>query len=254
MKSAIAKLARAAGYEIRKAGKFRNDFDDFERRVIRRVEPYTMTSPERIVAVIDATRYIVRADIAGVFIECGVWRGGSTMAAALTLLELKAKRELYLFDTFEGMSEPTEHDRKAGGPPAMELFSQLRTKTGSSWNYASIDDVRNALAGTGYPLDLVHLVKGKVEDTVPGHAPQRIALLRLDTDWYESTKHELAYLYPRLVGGGVLIVDDYGSWEGARKAVDEYFVDKPILFSRSDGQGRIAVKPLGGLVDAPPVS
>jgi O-methyltransferase len=85
---------------------------------------------------------------------------------------------------------------------------------------------------------------GKVEDTFPKDTPDKIAILRLDTDWYESTRHELIHLYPKLSIGGVLIIDDYGHWEGARKAVDEYINDNTlrILLNRIDYTGRIAVK------------
>jgi hypothetical protein len=98
---------------------------------------------------------------------------------------------------------------------------------------------------TGYPADRLHLVQGKVEDTLPGAAPARIALLRLDTDWYESTRHELVHLYPRLVPNGVLIIDDYGDWVGAKEAVDEYFAAQPFqpFLSRMDHTGRLAIKP-----------
>ena len=93
-------------------------------------------------------------------------------------------------------------------------------------------------------LPRVEFVQGRVENTLPAAAPPEIALLRLDTDWYESTRHELEHLYPRLVDGGVLIVDDYGYWQGARQAVDEYFGEtgEAILLNRIDDTGRIAVK------------
>ena len=107
---------------------------------------------------------------------------------------------------------------------------------------APLDDVRHTLACSGYPAERVHYVVGKVEDTVPGTMPDAIALLRLDTDWYESTLHELVHLFPRLVPGGVLIVDDYGYWQGCRKAVDEYFRDAPILLSFVDDTGVVGVK------------
>ena len=80
--------------------------------------------------------------------------------------------------------------------------------------------------------------------SLPAQAPTAVALLRLDTDWYLSTKHEMEHLYPRLSAGGVLIVDDYGHWDGARQAVEEYFLthgDKPLL-ARTDYTGRLAVK------------
>jgi hypothetical protein len=167
------------------------------------------------------------------------------MAAALTLLRLGAvDRELYLLDTFEGMTEPGEEDLKHSGERAADL---LADEAGGAHVQAaaSIEDVRAALYGTGYPEDRIHLVQGPVEETVPEHAPGEIALLRLDTDWYASTKHELLYLYPRLVRGGVLIVDDYGYWQGARKAVDEYLAENDIslLLNRIDSSARIALKP-----------
>jgi hypothetical protein len=105
--------------------------------------------------------------------------------------------------------------------------------------------VRNNVCGTGYPREKLHFVVGKVEDTIPATMPRKIALLRLDTDWYDSTKHELSHLFPLLRPQGVLIVDDYGHWQGARKAVDEYFAahQTGILLHRIDYTGRIAVKP-----------
>jgi hypothetical protein len=108
-----------------------------------------------------------------------------------------------------------------------------------------LDAVRRTVLGSGYPAERVHFVEGRVEDTLPAHAPEQLALLRLDTDWYESTRAEMEHLYPRLVPGGVLIIDDYGHWEGARRAVDEHFAahgPAPLLH-RIDYTARIAVKP-----------
>lgn len=92
-------------------------------------------------------------------------------------------------------------------------------------------------------MDRVHLVAGPVENTLPDAAPEHLALLRLDTDFYSSTAHELAHLYPRLSEQGVLIIDDYGAWRGAKQAVDEYFHDQPVLLQRIDWTGRLVVKP-----------
>jgi hypothetical protein len=102
--------------------------------------------------------------------------------------------------------------------------------------------VRDAVASTSYDMSLVTMVRGKVEDTIPGDVPPSIAILRLDTDWYESTIHELEHLYPRLSPGGVLIIDDYGYYTGARQAVDEYFADTPVYLARLDYTGRVAIK------------
>ncbi len=218
--------------------------------ILEQVRPFTMTSVQRIYSVYQAVQYIEHYQIPGAIVECGVWRGGSSMAAALTLLKQQHTskapvRDLHLFDTFEGMSEPTEHDVSKAGQPAQGKWEQSIQGNGSSqWCYASEEDVRQNMTTTGYPAERVHLHPGRVEDTLPEQAPEQIALLRLDTDWYESTRHELIHLFPRLAVGGVLIIDDYGEWQGARRAVDEYMVQTGVrlLLNRIDYTGRIAIK------------
>lgn len=204
---------------------------------------YTMTSMARMYALYKATEYLAKRGIPGDIVECGVWRGGSSMLLALALQHFgTTDRTLYLYDTFEGMSEPTSHDVNVFGEPAARLLSVSR-RDESIWAYASLDEVRANLRATGYPDDRLRFVQGKVEDTLPGQAPERIALLRLDTDWYASTYHELRELFPRLVQAGVLVLDDYGHWAGARAAVDQYFAEQDIwlLLDRVDYTGRIAL-------------
>jgi O-methyltransferase len=222
-----------------------------DRRIIEAALPYTMTGVARLQALIDAVRHCVARDVPGDFAECGVWRGGSVLAMLLTLQELGADdRDVHLFDTFEGMTEPTEHDVSPIDPPALETWRAAHGTDQRAWNEVfgpaafDEDSVRATLLATGYPPARLHLVRGRVEDTLPAAVPKRLALLRLDTDWYESTRHELEHLYPILSPGGVLILDDYGHWEGSRRAVDEYFASEapPLLLSRIDYTGRIAVK------------
>jgi O-methyltransferase len=223
-----------------------SDLSDETHAIIEMARPYTMTSRERMSAVVDAIDYIVRADIPGAVVECGVWRGGMMLAAAKSLLNrADTSRELYLFDTFEGMTSPGERDRRWDGTAADELMvgTTPGPEKNNIWCVADIDDVRANMARVAYPQDRITLVKGRVEDTIPAQAPEKIALLRLDTDWYESTRHELEYLVPRLSPRGVLIIDDYGHWKGVRQAVDEYFCDRPILLARTDYTGRMAVVP-----------
>jgi O-methyltransferase len=214
--------------------------------IVKRVRRDTLTSAERIAAVCDATAYVVRAGIDGSFAECGVWRGGSMMAVALTLIDLgETDRDLYLYDTFTGMTEPTAEDRSSpyDGYSPHRRWRRHRA-LGREWAGVPADVVRERVESTGYPRERIHLIEGKVEETLPEHAPPALALLRLDTDWYASTRHELVHLYPRLADGGVLIVDDYGHYEGARRAVDEYFAERaetPLL-QRIDYTGRITVK------------
>lgn len=225
--------------------------DPGDRDIIERASPYTMTGPARLQALVDAVRYCVRREIPGAFTECGVWRGGSVLAMILTLQDLgRPDRALHLYDTFTGMTEPTEHDVSSHDPPAMQTWAAAEAAESRPWpeffdesNYNE-EQVRQTLLETAYPPDLLKIMAGPVEETLPATAPDEIALLRLDTDWYESTRHELEHLYPRLADGGVLIIDDYGHWEGARRAVDEYFADNPppLLLSRVDYAGRIAIK------------
>jgi O-methyltransferase len=219
------------------------DLPDTFNSLYDRVRPFTMTSVERLYALHEAIRYVVAADVPGDVVECGVWRGGSSMMAALTLRQVGASRRIWLYDTFEGMPPPGENDVRYSGESAESLLESAERAPGAwnEWAWATLDDVRANMASTGY--DALEYVAGPVENTVPEQAPGQIALLRLDTDWYESTRHEMEHLYPRLSDGGVLIIDDYGHWQGARRAIDEYFADRPVLLNRIDYTGRIAVKP-----------
>jgi O-methyltransferase len=249
LKATVHRVVRKLGYDLVRRGQeppFPPDFGPETVDVIRSVQPYTMTTPERLFGLIQAVAYIVHAKIPGSIVECGVWRGGSMMAAAYALQTLgQANKNLYLFDTYEGMTQPGSIDVDLRGKPAsVEFDCARRSDESSDWCYASIEEVRGNLLATGYSPDKTMLVKGKVEHTIPNLAPEQIAILRLDTDWYESTRYELVHLFPRLSPGGVLIIDDYGHWQGSRKAADEYFAQNniPILLNRLDYTGRIAVK------------
>ncbi len=222
------------------------DADPWVLQIAERVQSFHMTSPDRVIALCKAVEHVVRTSVPGAIVECGVWRGGSMMAVASTLLHLgRTDRHLHLFDTFEGMTAPAEIDRDYKGAPAEILLEEAKgDRTQQIWAYAGLDEVRRNMGSTGYPQDQLHFVVGRVEDTLPAQAPDAIALLRLDTDWYESTIHELRTLWHRLAVGGILIVDDYGQWQGARQAVDEFFaqLDSPPFLMRIDYSGRIAVK------------
>jgi O-methyltransferase len=227
-----------------KGGGLPHDYDEAAKERIRLVKKYTMTSSEKLFALINAVRYTVDAQIEGAIVECGVWRGGSMHAVARTLDERGVHdRELYLFDTFEGMTEPTDRDRKVTGDAAADLLA-AKDKRQWVWAVASIEDVRAGLQTLPYPYERFHLVQGPVEETIPEHCPDKIALLRLDTDWYESTKHELEHMYDRLQPGGVLIIDDYGTWQGSKEATDEFLDEtgEPLLMIRV-ARARFAVKP-----------
>jgi hypothetical protein len=230
----------------KKAEAFPPDFEKLHIETIQMVRKETMTSPERIFSLIEATKYIISSGIEGDIVECGVWRGGSVMAILNTLKAMMSSdKHIYLYDTFDGMSEPTSEDVSIDGSSAKELLNESEKDDQSIiWAYSGMEVVKKNILSVGYEQEKIHFVKGKVEDTIPETMPDKISLLRLDTDWYESTKHELKHLFPRLSKGGILILDDYGHWQGARKAADEYFSYNhvSIFLSRADYTGRIAVK------------
>jgi len=219
-------------------------FDAEAKATIRAVRERTMTAQDKLFALIVATRHVAAHGIPGAIVECGVWRGGSMQAVARTLLECgEAERELHLFDTFAGMPPPADVDRRHDGMSAAELLAG-RDRSRHIWAIADLDDVRAGMAATGYPAAHVHFHPGLVEETIPAEAPGEIALLRLDTDWYGSTLHELEHLYDRVPSGGVVVLDDYGYWEGARRAVDEFLERRgEALLLVPMASGRIAVKP-----------
>jgi O-methyltransferase len=212
----------------------------------RRAAPFTMTSIERMYALWQAIEYIGRAGIPGDVVECGVWRGGSSMLAALALLHTGEERRMWLYDTYEGMTAPSERDRNWRGESAAARLATQERIAGvfNDWSFATLDDVERQMATVEYPRNLLNFVKGPVEITIPSNCPEMISLLRLDTDWYESTRHELEHLWPRLSVGGVLIIDDYGHWQGAREATDEFFAAHGLreMLHRIDYTGRLAIK------------
>jgi O-methyltransferase len=200
-----------------------------------------------------AVRYVESAKLAGAYVECGVYKGASIVAMIRTLQSLdRSNRDIWLYDTFEGMPKPEAIDKfyAASGDCDWGLGTWNALKRddgsgGSNWVWGPLDEVKAYVGKTGYPPSRLHYIKGMVEETIPGSAPEKISILRLDTDFYSSTKHEFVHLYPRMVPGGVVIIDDYGAYAGSRKATDEYFQEKGmhVLLSRVDEHVRMFVKP-----------
>jgi hypothetical protein len=207
----------------------------------------SMTSPERLFTTLMACKHVIDRNIEGDFVECGVWRGGNAMLAAAALRAVDSDRKLYLYDTFQGMTTPTDDDAALrDGILARQEYLEQDRATHNEWCYASLDDVRRNFANAGLLHDRLVFVKGDVLQTLDdsNNLPRQIVVLRLDTDWYESTKKELEVLYPRLSIGGVLIIDDYGYWAGSKKATDEYFAangKRPFL-QYTDHEGRVGVR------------
>jgi O-methyltransferase len=230
-------LCRAAGPEVMPV-----DYDRATIDLFREVKPYTLTSHERVNALRQAVIYLLEAGVDGAFVECGVWRGGSMLVIAKTLVGLGATdRELYLFDTFTTMPPPGDEDIDLTGRRAADYYDEALAHPGFS--YLPIARVRDLLLSTGYPSERLHFIQGMVEETIPARAPEEIALCRLDTDWYVSTKHEMEHLFWRIGEGGVLLVDDYGHFLGAKRAVDEVLaaIGGGVLLNRIDYSGRLAI-------------
>lgn len=248
MKKLIKKIFEYFGLEINKINKHDSYSSDFETEFIKiflKSKDYTMTSCERMYSLYKSIEYISKNDIEGDIVECGVWKGGSSMLAAQTLMKFNNIKDIYLYDTFDGMSEPTDKDIDINGNKADKLLEKhQKIDSDVIWCYSDLESVRKNMSLTNYDLKKVHFIKGKVEDTIPKNVPSKISLLRLDTDWFESTYHELKYLFPLLSKNGVLIIDDYGHWKGAKEAVDKYIKEEniTILLNRIDYTGRIGIK------------
>ena len=238
--SDLAEYLNGKGWGVEHPSMFRIDLEENFLAIWEKAAPFTMISMERGYAVYQAVNYILRNNLPGDFVECGVWKGGSCMLMALTLLESGVTdKPIWLYDTFKGMTEPCEKDRIAStGQAVSERWEE-------GWWAVSPGMVEANLKKTGYPMEHFHMVEGDVCETLKSTRPKAVSLLRLDTDWYESTRFELEILYPLLKEKGVLIIDDYGHFSGSRQAVDEYFTGKLLpLLQRSDYTGRLALKPV----------
>lgn len=249
----IKKIVEKLGYKITVISKtatikevFPKDMEEEFKEISEKCISYTMTSRERMYSLYQAVKYVVSSKIPGDFVECGVWKGGSSMLMAYTLLKLgEINRKIYLYDTFTGMSKPTENDKTIlNSESAIEAWRKYQREDYNEWCFAPLGEVKNNLALTGYPLSNLVFIKGRIEDTIPETTPATISILRLDTDWFESTYHELKYLYPLLSKGGVVIFDDYGHWTGSKEAPDKYFLENnvSILLNRIDYAGRLGIK------------
>ena len=250
MKKIIKQILRTFGYQINRINKdqYPIDISKDMQDLYKEIEPYTATTIERVYALANSVKYILDNNLNGDFVECGVWKGGSCMVMAKELMKRgDISRKIWMYDTFEGMTEPTNDDVEIEtGIRGDDLLAGVTKTTDkyNMWAYSPINEVKENMQKTGYPVDKLNYIIGKVEETLKNTRPDKIALLRLDTDWYESTKIELEMLYPLIVQDGVLIIDDYGHFAGAKKAVDEYFMtlNRPPLFNRIDYTGRLIIK------------
>lgn len=201
-------------------------------RYYRLVRGHTMCSNSRLRNLYRSTRYVIETNVEGDLVECGCARGGSAAMVALTQKSLGCRRPIWLFDTFEGLPAPSAND------PDREI-ADIYTGT----CVGSVEAVQRFFDSLGIGPNL-HLIKGLFQDTLPKRRPERIALLHIDGDWYDSVKTCLESLFDLLSPGGIIQFDDYGYWQGARKAVDEFLsargIRSPLM--RIDYSGRYIVK------------
>jgi O-methyltransferase len=226
------------------------DFSEVEKSIYLKSALNLCGGPEAIACLIRAVGHVVGNGIPGAFVECGVFMGGNIEVMIRALQNLQVEdRDIYLYDTFAGMPQPEPRDDEGLDGVMKASWEAHRTDadgaSGSDWMRATVATVRQRIEPLGYPPARLHFVKGLVESTIPGVVPERIAILRLDTDFYSSTKHELEHLYPRLMPGGILIIDDYGAMPGARLATDEYASENQLgwFLNRVDPHVRLVVKP-----------
>ena len=189
----------------------------------------------------DAVNYILQNNIEGCIIECGVESGNFEHIWINELMKNNSVRDIYLFDTFGGLVEPTEYDytckdAKLYQMNKNEVYSTWKNhvinEKVNGWCYTPLDAVKTRLNSTGYPQNNLHYVVGDVMETLKDKTtiPEKIAILRLDTDWYESSKYELEQMYDNVVIGGIIIFDDYYHWDGQRRATDDFFLSRNINY------------------------
>ncbi|MCK5737211.1 MAG: class I SAM-dependent methyltransferase [Spirochaetaceae bacterium] len=235
-----ARLLENAGWNVKPPNQNLNDMDSEFMKIWEEASALTMISPERGWALAEAVRYVCRSGISGDIAECGVWKGGACLLASNILMkeDKDSQRRIWLYDTFSGMVSPGKEDRIASSGQA------LAERNPEGWWSSGLAEVKDTISRSAMDLSCFNFIQGNVEETLDNEIPEQLAVLRLDTDWYESTMKELVVLYPRLSPGGVLIIDDYGHFTGARKAVDDYFKKRGenILLHRSDYTGRVLVK------------
>ena len=223
---------------------------DFEKQTFEICQQYSMTDHMRIFALMKSIEFTKQHNVNGDFVECGVWKGGNLILFQRFIEKYNLDKKIFAYDTFEGMSKPEEIDITPEGVSANKLLKKLYDKGVNRKDNiliadCSIEEVKNNFQKFSSKKNLF-CIKGKVEETLENkeNLPNKISILRLDTDWYSSTKKELEILFPLLEKNGILIIDDYGYWKGARKAVDEYFIDKKVTMFKIDFTGRMIINSL----------
>lgn len=236
IKKNIKKILLFFNLKVTKINKNSENFpieaEDKIKEFINCSRKFSMTGRERMYLLSQAVLNTKNNNLDGDFVECGVWRGGNILLFKLLNDFYNLNKNIFAYDTYEGMTPPQDIDITSSGVSAETLMKNTKKKD-EKHNihcFSELDQVKNNILLYSN-LNNINFVKGPVEKTLfnENNLPNKISILRLDTDFYNSTKIELERLFPRVVSGGVLIIDDYGFWKGARKAVDEYFNKKKWL-------------------------
>ncbi len=236
----LKKIANRLGFEVRRTPAVPYDDQASAERAIAVVAPYTMLPWERLVTLYQKVAFCERSGLDGDLVECGVWKGGAAALMALANIELgRTRRHLHLFDSFQEICAP---DQAVDGEQAVrearrhgsDCLGQLRPVTGiydAVGGPGTLPGNRRLLEQVvGYDPGFLHYHAGWFQETLPRDAPGMgpIAILRLDGDWYASTKTCLAHLYDKVVSGGFVVIDDYGAYQGCRRAVDEFMAERRV--------------------------
>ncbi len=245
MKKLLIKFLNCFGFSIVKINSFRNNYRllglneklTSDEVIDHLIKPNTMINNYRIMNIQNVIKYIVLSNIKGDFVECGVWKGGACAMMAYTLKRIVAQRTIHLFDSFDDIVEPdaiVDGERavkEVGGihmaTGKLKPIKGIYSKFGGPGNESHVLDlISNKI---GYPSEKIKIHKGLFQDTLPLNTIESISFLRLDGDWYSSTRICLEYLYPKVTYGGIIVIDDYSAYEGCKKAVDEYLVSNQIF-------------------------
>ena len=245
-KSLIINTLNKFGYSVINNNQKIAELSKKDYELINLIKNYSMTPKIRIYNLMQALKHLKIKKIEGDYVECGVWKGGNILLFKKFLeSENSRQRNIYAFDTFEGMTDPDKNDFEIStNNTAIKLLQKDKNKKTNVWGICNLDQVKKNISKHTKDLNNIYFIKGDVEKTLNEikNIPEKISLLRLDTDWYKSTKKELEVLYEKVSSGGVIIIDDYGHWGGSKKAVDEFFSNKYVWMHYVDYACRLIIK------------
>ena len=221
------------------------EMDSKSEALIKASSEYTFKSKLEMWTVICCLRNIINQKIDGDIVETGVWKGGTLILVKKILEDYEAKKKIIGFDTFEGgFEKPSELDKKIryGFKEKGNLYN--KTFNYKKFETSSLNNTLSNIKKNCKNIEELYLIKGKIENTLEKENIKKISLLMLDTDYYESTKFALEKLYDKVSQNGIIYIDDYGNWKGAKQAVDEFFEKKKInpFLIRTSSASRIFIK------------